>query len=452
MGQTWTTDLVLALAPDASSASAGQGLANPRKWSALGRSDRAVWGLCQGSGKDPYQTRVDLSAEPAFKCSCPSRKFPCKHGLGLMLLLARDEKSFATTAEPGWVADWIASRQEKAEKKAERAEARAAAPVDAEAQAKRRAQRETRIQDGLAECRGWLEDLVRRGLAAAQSESNRFWEQAAARMVDAQAPGLAASIRRIADCITSGEGWQVRTLDAIGRLHLLVEAGRRITDLPADLATDVRTALGWPQNKEEALASPAVADRWVVLGQIIEEEQRLRTRRTWLLGRATGRRALLLDFAAAQQPFEPAPAPGTEFDGELAFFPSRAPLCALVKASSPAATAQPITLIADASIHAALTRYAQAIALNPWIPRWPVALAGARLAREGDRWSLVDAADTALPIRPGFARLWRLIAITGGAPADIAGEWDGEWFTPLSTFCNDAAGARFEDVAPRWAA
>src|SRR5438874_12199129 len=63
---SWTTQQVLALAPDASAAKAGQSLASPRPWSELGQDERAVWGLCQGSGKEPYQTQVDLS-EPALK-------------------------------------------------------------------------------------------------------------------------------------------------------------------------------------------------------------------------------------------------------------------------------------------------------------------------------------------------------------------------------------------------
>src|SRR5689334_19615585 len=116
MSSPWTPDRVLSLAPDSASASAGQGLASAKKWTSLGRSERAVWGLCQGSGKDPYQARIDLS-EPAFKCSCPSRKFPCKHGIGLLLLFAKDEKSFQAVAEPAWVADWLAGRSDRAEKK-----------------------------------------------------------------------------------------------------------------------------------------------------------------------------------------------------------------------------------------------------------------------------------------------------------------------------------------------
>ena len=59
----------------------------------------AVWGLCQGSGKEPYQTQINLIG-PAFHCSCPSRNFPCKHALGLLLLLATAEDQFESAAPP----------------------------------------------------------------------------------------------------------------------------------------------------------------------------------------------------------------------------------------------------------------------------------------------------------------------------------------------------------------
>src|SRR6185436_16422140 len=137
---SWSSERVAALAPDPASLSAGRALATERQWASLGRSDRAVWGLCQGSGKQPYQARVDL-AEPAFKCSCPSRKFPCKHGLGLLLLLAKNAGAFALGQEPDWVADWLVSRVERATKSAARAESAGETPVDLESQAKRAAQR-----------------------------------------------------------------------------------------------------------------------------------------------------------------------------------------------------------------------------------------------------------------------------------------------------------------------
>ena len=46
-----TADQVLALAPDPGAASAARKLGVPRPWSDLGRSDRAIWGKCQGSAE-----------------------------------------------------------------------------------------------------------------------------------------------------------------------------------------------------------------------------------------------------------------------------------------------------------------------------------------------------------------------------------------------------------------
>ena len=57
MSATWTTEQILALAPDANSAKNGKDLAPPRKWVSLGQNEQAVWGECQGSGKTPYQTQ-----------------------------------------------------------------------------------------------------------------------------------------------------------------------------------------------------------------------------------------------------------------------------------------------------------------------------------------------------------------------------------------------------------
>ena len=125
-----TEEQIIQLAPDAASVKAGKGLASPGKWVLLACSERAVWGHCQGSGKNPYQTAIDLN-DIAFKCSCPSRKFPCKHGLGLLLLFAAKPELFEQAEEPDWVATWLSKRGVKAEKKEQKA--RDEKPVDAAA-------------------------------------------------------------------------------------------------------------------------------------------------------------------------------------------------------------------------------------------------------------------------------------------------------------------------------
>src|SRR5438093_2572557 len=114
---SFTIEQVLALAPDPASAKAGQGLANPGKWLKLHCAERSLWGECQGSGKAPYRTQVDLSG-PAFHCSCPSRKFPCKHGIGLLLIFASKPQSIAEAQPPSWVSEWLSKRDATTERKA----------------------------------------------------------------------------------------------------------------------------------------------------------------------------------------------------------------------------------------------------------------------------------------------------------------------------------------------
>ena len=104
---TITPDQVLAFAPDSASAAAARKLAMTRHWRNPGRSETAIWGECQGSAL--YQVAIDL-AGPAWKCSCPSRKIPCKHALGLMLLAASAPQAVPVSDPPPWTAEWLGNR------------------------------------------------------------------------------------------------------------------------------------------------------------------------------------------------------------------------------------------------------------------------------------------------------------------------------------------------------
>ena len=86
---------ILALAPNASAASNGKKISQKGGFVKLERSedDTLYIGECTGSGKSNYITSVDYIDEnnPVFRCSCPSRQFPCKHSLALMYeILAKE--------------------------------------------------------------------------------------------------------------------------------------------------------------------------------------------------------------------------------------------------------------------------------------------------------------------------------------------------------------------------
>jgi hypothetical protein len=435
----WTSEQILALAPDSGSAKSGKDLASPRKWTSLGQDGKAAWGLCQGSGKDPYQTRIDLS-EPAFKCSCPSRKFPCKHSLGLFLILADQPKVFTETKRPAWVEEWISTRQEKAEKKVEKKQAESEREADPEVQAKRakdqakRSQaREEKVAAGLEELDRFIRDVVRQGLASVQNKPYSFWEGMAAHLIDAQAPGLARLVRELGGAPSSGDGWQERLLEQLSRIHLILEGYKRIAELPPDTQADLRAMIGFTINQDAVLAQSGIRDKWMVLGQRVDEEEKLKVQRSWLWGRTTKRPALVLHFAHASQPLDISLVPGTQIDAEIVFFQSAFPLRALVKTKH-GNPEQLVEISGFSKIADAVAAYTNGLKSYPWLEQFPLPLENVVPVQNSGAWAVRDGDGHALAFSSYRGEGWRLAALSGGRPVQIFGEWDGKTLRPLSAW------------------
>lgn len=425
-----TSEGIAALAPDAKVAAAGKKLGAPGSWESPGRSAEALWGECRGSAV--YQVRVDLS-DLAVTCSCPSRKHPCKHGIGLLFLQL--ETPLPETPAPDWVADWLARRAARTAAKKSAGEREENAP-DPEAKKKRMRKRLSRVAAGLDALDLWMEDLVRNGLAAAGTKPASFWEAQAKRMVDAQAPGVAGRIRRLAGLPNSSPEWPEKLLGGLGRLTLLSEAFRRLDALDEPLAESVRAEVGIPLSHEEVLErGEKVADRWIVLGQRTGNEGRLKARRTWLLGTGTGLYALILQFAAADAPFAEGFVSGTMVDGELAFYPVACPLRAVVRARTAERT--PVErLPGHATLEGFLDHASGAIARQPWLERLPAAIEDVVPVLDGGRWMVRDRDGGALSL--GGGEHWTLLSLSGGRPVDLAAEWDGQRLLPLGVVAGAA--------------
>jgi uncharacterized Zn finger protein len=333
---SWTSEQIIALAPDDPSAKAGHGLASVSKWETIGCDEHAVWGECRGSGKNPYQVSIDLS-EPAFKCSCPSRKFPCKHGLGLFLLYAGNQVKPAASP-PGFCAEWLEKRAAAQDRKKEKSETEPTPEESAKrekAREKRHSERETKVAAGLQELELWLTDLIRQGLAGAQSQPTEYWEKMARRLIDAQAPNVARLVREMSGAFyqTNGRG-KSRTenlLERIGKVYLIAESYKRIADLPAPTQADIRAAVGFSAKENEMQNAETIRDDWQTLGVRVSDEDKLRVQRVWLYGEKSGREALILNFAFQNQPLDASFAAGTKFTGKLAFYPSNFPQRAVLQ-------------------------------------------------------------------------------------------------------------------------
>ncbi|SDO40404.1 SWIM zinc finger family protein [Actinacidiphila guanduensis] len=445
----WTADQVLALAPDAASRKAGAKLASPAPWSGTGAAGTAVWGLCKGSGSKPYQTAVDTRG-PAFRCTCPSRKFPCKHALALLLLWSEGSDGPIAAAgrageEAEWVAEWIAARRKK-EEAAAAEPARPSAPADAEAARRRAERRIVRVEGGAAELEQRLADLLRGGLAGADSAGHRPFEETAARMVDAQAPGLAARVRELGSIVTSGGDWPSRMLEETALLHLLARGFLGREGLPGPLVDTVRSRIGFTVDSADLLAGPTVQARWQVVAQYDTADDRLTTRRIWLhdgsggSAGGAGRFALVLDFGAAGRAPQLALPLGVLMDAELAYHPSAVPLRAALGPHRTAPEAAPVP--SGTAIGAALDSYGAALADDPWLDAWPVLLGDVVPIPGPDRWQLADAgSQDAVPLA-GPAP-WRLAALSGGHPLTVFAELTPMGARPLTAWPGPAATAVF---------
>ena len=181
-----TFERIEALAPDQASLAAARKLLKPAMWPKLAEGEELVWGECQGSGATPYRVAVS-EADAGYKCTCPSRKFPCKHALALMWMRADRSTSFAPATVPDWVKDWLSRRRgtsnsasetdEEAKPKTKpsiRLTEIPEAEVDADPKAEQRAaaarernrlEREAAVLAGLEDLDTWLSDQVQHGMA-----------------------------------------------------------------------------------------------------------------------------------------------------------------------------------------------------------------------------------------------------------------------------------------------
>jgi hypothetical protein len=422
----WTHAQVTKLASDPSSLTAARKLATPAPWSETGASETLLWGKCQGSGRTPYQVSVDLTG-PAFRCSCPSRKFPCKHGLALMLLWVDGQTIPDGAAPASYAGEWAAQRAATTAA-ASRPDRK---PPDPAARAKRLEERLALMDAGMADFALWLRDLVRGGTAAARQQPYAWWDDTAARLVDAQLPGLAEQVRTLASDVRTRDDWADHLLATVGRWWTATHAWARRDTLSPDQMGDLRAYVGWPFATDEIRAADAVTDRWLVLGAHRSDDGRLQQQRTWFWGETTHEIVQVLDFAAGGQTLPVARVVGSLLEATVARYPGTTSRRALL-VDEPVPVGDVGGLPAGGDVDDALASAADAWAVNPWAARVPVLLSDVRMCVT----DLVDAGDRSLPLLPGTVP-WLALAVSGGGPVTVFAEVEERGARPLSVQVDD---------------
>lgn len=447
--QVWQVEQVLALAPKPSSVTAAQPLAVPTRWAGTGCDGRAVWGRCTGGSAEPYECVVD-HVGVAFKCSCPSRIFPCKHTLALLLLWARGQ--VPSGDPPGFAATWVANRPDPAAKAPPQVapastpdaaphKERATSAMPERDPTASRDDRVARMAAGLAELDRWLEDRVRTGLGDPVLAQYATWDELAARLIDAQVGGLANRVRRLAGLVGAHPDWHQHVLAELGTLHLLATAGRQLGSLPPRLADSVAATIGWQVRQADVLAGVPHTDHWAVMGRSDTREDRIEVRRIWLRGMRSGEWAMALSFAAYGQSLDATLPVGSVVHADLFRYPGALGLRVLLGLRHGELAFDGEALVAS-SIAEACAQVGAAIAAEPWIERYPVCVLAAP-ARRNNRWLLTDATGS-VPLVEGVVGIGALLACSGGRAVAITAEWTPFGLVPLTVHLAD----RVVDVGP----
>lgn len=120
--RTFSEQQIAAFAPNANAVSNGRKISAGGGFVSRMRSadDSFYMGECKGSGKSNYVVSADFADEdhPVFRCSCPSRQFPCKHSLALMCEMAAG-KDFMLGEIPADILDKREKKQAREKKKTE---------------------------------------------------------------------------------------------------------------------------------------------------------------------------------------------------------------------------------------------------------------------------------------------------------------------------------------------
>ena len=433
----WTTQQILSFSPDAGIAQRAQELATLRKWRNLHGNERAIWGECKSSGASYYLTAIDLKG-PAFKCNCPSRKFPCKHAVGLMLMIANNSDNFRITSDiPDWVKDWLEKRSSsnRNDEKDEVAEEIAQHKREV-LKEKNRSKRMLQMEAGLDGLEMWLTDTIRQGLASTERQGHSFWKDISARMVDAKLGGIGRRIESMELLQGGNTNWVDKMLSQMTDLYLIAKGFKNLENLPPPLQQELLSVAGINTKKDDVLAQEGIKDDWLVMGQIEGVEDNLNFRRVWLFGQKTKKYALILDYVWGDTGFPNHFPTGSTLSGQLCFYPSAFPLRAILRLPFDISN-HPQPIKGFSNFKEFVDAYSKALFANPWLLDFPTCFENVTPVKKKNQLFILDKNNLQIEIFDRDQIGWKLLAMSGGYPIKIFGEWTGDILIPLSAESNE---------------
>ena len=217
------------LAPNSATIKNAHGLVQKKKFVGLHRSEAGdlLFGECQGSGSSNYSTSADFAQpeKPVFRCTCPSRQFPCKHALGLLYAYINGQ-SFTEAPVP----EDLAAKRDKAEKRAEKKEQEAASPTPPKPKKTNKSALFKKMStqlEGLERLDKLLMNIINGGLGTVDQKTQTLLQGQVKELGNYYLSGAQNELRRLSLLLQDGgrSGYEY-AIEQLGSMHALIKKGR----------------------------------------------------------------------------------------------------------------------------------------------------------------------------------------------------------------------------------
>jgi hypothetical protein len=435
----WTIRNVINLASGTNDMVAARSLQLSSHWHSIAHDGYMIWAQYHENERKKYEIRIDMIALQAegkgFTCTCSRNRPPCEHILSLLLIILEAPEKYLVDVTPDAIMEKMDRRSRRVRSRLEGLAQPPKLSPDEQTDSSNQfdQSRFEQMQDGIAELDHWMRNLMRQGLGHVNVTDPAFWQPITDRMVDSFLPGIADRLRYIAQIPQMHlDEWVEPLLAELGKLYLLVDSFKRYHALPLPVQADMRDAVGW---SFKTLPSDAeidtVHDQWVVLGKRdFKYSRNSWLRRTWLYGQQSERYAVVKEYVIDPALLMMTVTGGQQIEATLRFFPSRAALRAQLDSPVEQLASADLTLPLQ-TMEEALARYQRLCARNPWLTEAVVCVDDMIPFQYQERWYAKSGTEEVLPLHPNFRNHWPLMAMSGGYPLQVLGEWDGRFFFPL---------------------
>lgn len=209
-----TEQIISSLAPNPAAVSNGKKISQTGGFVKLMQSADGTffWGECSGSGKSNYVTSADYidANAPVFRCTCPSRQFPCKHSIGLLYEMMSGKEFYICDVPE----DILAKRNKKQAQSEKAAKSTAAEEKGSKTPKVNKAARTKKLKkqlEGLSLTSKLVSDLLAVGLGAMGGTALDTYKQLAKQLGDYYLPGPQYLLNKL---IAEVEEFQKDGLDA----------------------------------------------------------------------------------------------------------------------------------------------------------------------------------------------------------------------------------------------